>query len=267
VTIAIGFRAEEAIVLAADRQVTSSAGLKYQEKKVFSFFGHGWSVSLTYAGYCDIFRSIHDKLRAELHSPPIVVPSFPSVCQLTERILAMMRKDHGVKMLPSLLLAISIGPEIRLYKAELAVVSPAGSWKCLGYGESPLTHYLVDLLMSSSRDRFDQFEAMLLAIYVVSQANQYIEGCDGGPDLLVVRSQGVVELLRKSPPLRVLRLLASLSHEVAEMWGGICELAKSDQEFMADMEKLTKRLAKIKRQLRSIPPNTWANDQIMRRNS
>ena len=200
VTIAIGFASEDAIVLAADRQITSSMGTKYQEKKIFSFFGHGWSVSVTYAGYCDLFANIHEKLKSALHPQVIGTASFESVCRAIQRIVSTARKDHGLRMMPDLLIAISIGLEIRLYKAQQAVVSPAGSWKCLGFGESPLTHYLVDLLMSSSRDRFDRHEAILLAIYVVSQANQYIEGCNGGPDLAVIQSKGIVEILPKSPP-------------------------------------------------------------------
>jgi len=253
VTIAIGFCAEEAIVLAADRLITSSFGTKYKRKKVFPFFGHDWCIGLTYAGYCDVFDSVKEKLEDQLPSCVAPSPSFRSICALVEGLLVTVRKDHGIKMVPQFLLAISLGPEIRLYKSESAIVSPGGSWKCFGFGESPLTHYLVELLMSSSRDRFDKYEAMLLASYVVAQANRYVDKCEGGPDLLVVRPHGVVEVLRRAPPVRLLRSLASLNREIAETWGAMCELAKDDQQFLTDMQDISSRLAKVRRELTAIP--------------
>jgi hypothetical protein len=152
-----------------------------------------------------------------------------------------------------MLLAISIGPETRLYKSELAAVSPAGSWKVLGMGESPLTHYLVNTLRESSRDRLDQYEALLLAAYVVIQANKYTQGCSGGPDILIVQKHGVTERLRHEPPLNLQRSLASLTKEIAEMWGELCELSNDTEGFLKGMSRLSKRLAKVREQLRSIP--------------
>lgn len=253
VTIAIGFCAEDGIVLAADREITSSLGTKYQQKKVFSILAHRWAIGISYAGYCDIFDCVHEKIKTELEPLTQQSPTFEILTGLIKDILGEEKKEHRNKMILSTLLAISIGPQVRLYKSEAATVSPAGGWKVLGMGDTPLTHYLVNTLMESSRDRFDQYEALLLAAYVVIQANKYTQGCNGGPDILIVQKHGTTERLRQEPPLSLQRSLASLTQEIAEMWGEMCEVGNNTETFLKGMSGLSKRLAKVREQLRSIP--------------
>ena len=254
VTISIGFCAEEAIVLAADREITSSLGTKYQRKKVFPHYAPDFALGISYAGYCDVFDDIHEKIKTEIDNRFWQhAATFQSTTELIEKILRDARKKYGIKKLPSLLLAISIGPEARLYKSEEAGVSPAGSWKVFGYGDSPLTHYLVETLTKSSRDIFDQHVAMLLASYVVIQAGEYTFGCHGGPDILLIQKHGVIEQLREAPPESLKRSLNSLTQEIAEMWGELCELTNNREVFLSRMVRLSKRLDKIRERLRAIP--------------
>jgi 20S proteasome alpha/beta subunit len=252
-TISIGFCAEDGIVLGADREVTSSFNSKYERKKVFSYLAHGWAMGITYAGYCDVFEIAHEKVKALFHSIRKQSPTFETLMGLVEDVLRDIKKERRSEMKLSMLLAPSIGSEIRLYASEDAEISPAGSWKVLGYGDTPLTHFLVATLRDSSRDRFDSYEALLLAAYVVVQANKYTQYCSGGPDLLIVKKHGITERLRGEPPVELQNSLNSLTREVAEMWGEICELGNDTPQFLENMDNLSGRLAKLREDLRFVP--------------
>ena len=59
----------------------------------------------------------------------------------------------------------------------------------IGSGDSSAIRHLSDFL---PRDNYTVDEASVLASYLVSVANRYIDGCSGGPDICVLNMQGQI---------------------------------------------------------------------------
>src|SRR5690348_3921471 len=69
-TIGVGFRCMDGVVLCSDRQITSSAGHKYEERKILSHWTPEYRIVLSYAGFPDaarmMFRKLTDEARERL---------------------------------------------------------------------------------------------------------------------------------------------------------------------------------------------------------
>jgi hypothetical protein len=194
VTIALGFLCPDGIVLCSDRQMTdSAAGLKYQKCKlawITGLFAPGIQLSLVsaYAGDPEAVKimrtEIRERLGAEIAKSRLVGFQAPKARKALEKIFNNKHAKH---------LQMLIG--IRFQSGEMCLFKTLGKkvvearTEHIGSGDSSALRYLVDLLLPPFIPSIHQ--AQILGAYLVSVANEYVDGCSGGPDFYTIAANGV----------------------------------------------------------------------------
>lgn len=237
-TIALGFLCPDGIVLCSDRQMTDSgAGLKYQKHKLSSmsgmFAGVHFSLASAYAGdpeAAKVMRTeIRERLGGEIAKSKLVGFQAPKARKALEKIFNN-RHTKNLQML--------IG--IRFQSGELCLFKTSGKrvvearTEYIGVGDSSALRYLADFLLPQFIPSIHQ--AQVLGAYLVSVANEYVDGCSGGPDFHTIAGNGITGLF-----------LAEGDHDLAEM----IKIAKRDFPTIARRVKIDR----FKRRSLSILPD------------
>jgi hypothetical protein len=193
VTIALGFLCPDGIVLCSDRQITdSNAGLKYPKRKLSwmtaARAGIQFDLASAYAGdpeSAKIIRTeIAERFDMEIAKSKQIGPYAPSARKVLERIFNSKHTKH---------LQMLIG--IRFHSGELCLFRTSGKkvfearTEYIGGGDSSALRYLAVFLLPPFIESI--FQAQVLGSYLVSVANQYVDGCSGGPDIYTITKDGV----------------------------------------------------------------------------
>ena len=180
-TIALGFhlRRDDAIVLGADRQITMAASHKYQEDKTTIIWGEGWRVAFVYAGIPDQMNALRDRVSELLEGQ---IPTRKDVKTILEGSLSELQQKHRKDFLLQTLCAVSVPDGLALLKSDGKLVVQTQS-EYLGVGDSSLIRYL-DSMFHPSFLTIPQ--AIACVTYIIGQANAYIDGCFGGPDIVLL---------------------------------------------------------------------------------
>ena len=190
-TIAIGFRCPEGIVLCTDRQITDyGSNYKYSEQKIYPIVGRNWCVACAYAGYRNIMKAVQTKFERRLNSE--TNPNLDFIENCLTGILAEVKKVNRKQVESQQMFCAMSAPEgerLLQFQADLASEVSNGQWEVLGAGDSSLIRYLIDVT-GVRRARMSASQALLIGFYMVSKANTYIPGCKDGPDLAFVRRGG-----------------------------------------------------------------------------
>jgi len=194
VTIALGFLCPDGIVLCSDRQMTdSAAGLKYQKCKLSSltglFAGIHFSLASAYAGDPEAVKimrtEIRERLGEEIAKSSLVEFQAPKARKALEKIFNN-RHAKNLQML--------IG--IRFHSGEMCLFKTSGKkvvdarTEHIGSGDSSALRYLADFLLPSHISSVSQ--AQVLGAYLISVANEYVDGCSGGPDFRTIAANGMM---------------------------------------------------------------------------
>jgi 20S proteasome alpha/beta subunit len=188
VTIAIGFKCQDGVVLCTDRQITDSVGaMKYTEQKIYPIIGDTWCVVSAYAGYRDIMQAVQTEFQRRLSFEPNPTPDFVENCLLgvLKAVKRINRKDMEYQQM---LCAVSTpgGDRLLRFQSDLSTEVGDWQWEYLGIGNSSLIRFLADI-SGSKRTTITASQALMIGFYMVLQANKYIDGCGKGPDLAFVR--------------------------------------------------------------------------------
>jgi 20S proteasome alpha/beta subunit len=192
VTIALGFKCLDGIVLGADQQITKEGGLKYTEGKLRWFTPdgepYGWAVGLAYAGNPDQMKLFVENAAREIKTLK-PQPTVAAIRKAVEDVLRSMAEDND-EMNLELLLGISIQNEPdTLLVTKNKLVREAKEPQCLGVGDSSLLRYLAEMMCSL--DMSTQY-ALQIAIYMIQHAKKFVDNCGGGTDLYVVTNGTIV---------------------------------------------------------------------------
>jgi hypothetical protein len=195
VTIALGFLCPDGIVLCSDRQMTDSgAGLKYQKSKLSwmsGLFVPGIELEVVsaYAGdpeAAKIMRTeIRERLGSEIAKSKIVGFQAPAARKALERIF----NNKNAKCLQMLVGIRFSSSEMCLFKTSGKKVLDART-EYIGSGDCSALRYLADVLLPSFITSI--YQAQVLGSYLVSVANQYVDGCGGGPDIYTINRDGMM---------------------------------------------------------------------------
>jgi hypothetical protein len=194
VTIALGFLCPDGIVLCSDRQMTdSAAGLKYQKCKLSwmsGLFAPGISFTFAsaYAGDPEAVKimrtEIKERLGEEMAKSKLVGFQAPKARKALEKIFNNKHAKH---------LQMLIG--IRFHSGEMCLFKTSGKkvvdarTEYIGSGDSSALRYLADFLLPSYIPSISQ--AQVLGAYLISVANEYVDGCSGGPDFHTIAGNGM----------------------------------------------------------------------------
>ena len=189
VTIAVGFICQDGIAICADRQMTSEAGYKFEERKIFYSSQPWWTVVFAYAGDPDAARIMFGKVSRELQ-PEMEKSRIVSKTERARHALERIFKSRDSKNVKSL-----IG--IRYQSTGYCCMFRTSGSKVvfserahIGAGDSSALRYLCDFLLQPVLTSVN--EASVLGSYIVSVATRYVDGCGGGPDITTVDEKGYI---------------------------------------------------------------------------
>jgi len=244
-TVALGFRCEDGIVLCADTQITKEGALKYYQKKTFLVEGSDrWSVGFTYSGNPDVMDLVIEKMRERFLPDGIEVydekgerniylePTIGVVREIVEEVLIQVSKKHKKEMDSlEMLCAVSIaGKALEMFRTKRTLVAEA-QWECLGIGDSPLIRYLAEVF---NWPHMSTKQALLLAVYMVQQAKKYVDGCGGDTDAIIFDRKGSGEKITRERIKYFEQYLESTMVEASSLFAaGIkTELSATETELL-----------------------------------
>ena len=177
-TIVIGFRCVDGIVICADRQITAPGAFKYHEPKISTEDFETFTAIFAYAGFPELAHEVHDKICAELHS----IEPQDHIIETVRDVTAQILTSSLDRLFNSLDLQMLVGVNscsegTDLMKFGGKGVYVARDFEYLAYGDSSLVRFLGDKLYTKT---FTVKQGMDMAIYLVKKAEDYIDGC-GGP--------------------------------------------------------------------------------------
>jgi 20S proteasome alpha/beta subunit len=177
-TIVVGLKCQDGVVLCADQQITASGAFKFNECKIHTeSMGHT-SIVFAYSGLPSLDKEVREKMMRKLDETGI---SEDYVYQAADEVLTEMGRNYSDMPLQMLIGTTGNPAEVfnepTLLKFDGRGLHKADSYCLLGVGESALVRFFVEKLYYSW---MPIQEAVNLAVYLVSKAEQYIDGC-GGP--------------------------------------------------------------------------------------
>ncbi|GEM_PF-6668632 len=186
-TIAIGIESHDGIVLAADRQITSDAGLKYYQEKVghlpFDMRNGIFDYCYAYAGYPDAAKHVVSEIEERSRELDPARITFGVLKKCVQEVLEDAVRKYKKQMHLEMLIVISIwGQGCKFFRSKGKLLSPATE-ECLGVGDSSVVHFLFDNLLTT---RKTLNHTIPLSIYVIKQAKEYIDGCGGQTDIIYI---------------------------------------------------------------------------------
>ena len=194
VTIAIGFRCTDGVVLAADTEY-NVGNSKVHATKIFELQPRqDFRVVFTGAGDASYMKMAVEKIDQAM---PTGNQTILEIKDTIEKINAQIHKKHiypfpgkaAEKPFYQLLAAIwTKGQRTRLIKTSETSLSEVPEYECLGYGD--LANYLASVHYSST---ITTQEAMLLAVYSVSLSKKHVPSCSGNTNVAIVTNDGQID--------------------------------------------------------------------------
>lgn len=183
VTIVVGFRCSDGIVICADRQITSEGAFKYHEPKISVEEFDAFSAVFAYAGLPGLAQEVHAKVTQTLRQAAAEENIIETVRETTDAILSNMGRLYNELNLQMLIGVNSWAEGTDLLKFDGKAVHVARNFEYLAWGESSLIRFLSDKLYSTE---ITTKSGVDLGIYLVKKAEDYIDGCGGPIDVVVL---------------------------------------------------------------------------------
>jgi hypothetical protein len=171
--------------------MTAPGGYKYEADKIYktwrgeSLSNTPWKILATYAGSPGLMKEVHEKML--YHFARIQDVTCEIIRNTIDEILNEMGRVYVALDLELLIAYHVTGEMAELLKFDGKALHVVGEPEILGVGDSALIRYLMGALYYAN-STVDYGEN--LAIYLVSKANEHIDKCGGGPDVVVLTSDG-----------------------------------------------------------------------------
>ncbi len=185
-TIGVGFRCSNGLVVCADREITGGGGFKYEESKITTLEMENLSIVYTYAGDPDASKMMFDKAKEALWRE-LNGSEFDDLEGMSQQILERVFRDRQTKGLSTIWEILAFSQHFLIKTKETKVVKgfPAEQ---IGFGDSSVLRYVCDFLLPSGH--LNASEARILGGYIVSVASRYVQFCGGDTDTAVLFSTG-----------------------------------------------------------------------------
>lgn len=212
-TIAIGLRCQDGIVLCADREMANVDYTYYEPKIAAIPLSKGCVLLAQSAVDADDMKRVYEQLSSKVSNSAKSANDIREDLQTVLTTLIGSKKEIRHQALTALCPAsgfdgggaglghnqatlegnVDLGSERIVWKSVNNKISPMlQPWSVIGFGESALTHYLMATLLKHGA-AFSVVQAEIYALYVVRQAKKYIPGIGGsGPiDVVSLTTDGV----------------------------------------------------------------------------
>ena len=187
-TIGIGFTCQDSIVLCSDTQITYEGSHKRYEHKIFSSENSSWSATFSYAGDVGTAKTVWDNFLVAMEEKVM-----PITAEIIRRETIKVLSDLEVPDNFCLLCGIVIpSREMKLFQSRGKNVQSARS-AFIGIADTSVLSYMHNLLAQSSSGTYTVRQAELLGRYMVLQCKNWIDGCGGTTDVVILHSDGRIE--------------------------------------------------------------------------
>lgn len=250
VTIGIGFKCSNGIVLAADTQVTWEGSHKDYECKLYPHRQHEWTVVFTFSGSPSLMKSFDGKFgEAIAYLPPPY-----SVAKLRDAIETVLQLFDVLKDKPeqlSLLCAVCVpSAGFGLFKTEGHTIHEVPDYEYVGFGDSSVLRFLgplltdifVTVIPSIRQFGYIVRQAVIIATYLVLKAKTHVDGCGGDTDVWVMHPSGMWEPKNAGEIYRTEQMMLKIEHYIKRTAALFFDKRFSDEDFAVVLEQLTKLL-------------------------
>jgi 20S proteasome alpha/beta subunit len=183
-TLALGLKHREGILLATDTLVSSPGYYKFGQSKIRRLDTKSCTAFFALAGRVDTSNRALEIIEGYLNlseaSPAMVRTALDEAC------LELEDKYHNTESV-QMLAGIHIpGFPLEFRQILGAVASPAGSFACIGTGE-PLAHFLRSLYPGAKASKG---VAVRTAAYILFQAKRHVDGVGGQSQFVDLTTDG-----------------------------------------------------------------------------
>jgi hypothetical protein len=239
VSIGVGFKCLDGIVLCADNQITYPANHKYYERKIYSHtIGTlEGAVAFTFAGNPNLMKMFNGKFQAGLGLIPKPYTA-DKIHTLIETLLDQMDILDSDPDGLHLLCAIGTPSGMKLLKSDRKAIGDVTGFEYVGVGDSSVLRYLSPLLIRRPTLRIN--EAMNIGIYLVLQAKRYVDGCGGETDAISITDRAIVT--NTAGTYNVEQILLQMEHAIGQVANAFFDSDKTDEEVQQFIDRLAGKM-------------------------
>jgi hypothetical protein len=245
-TIGIGIKCSDGVVLCTDTQMTVSGSHKFYERKIFSIpliNRRGW-VSLSYSGDPDLMNMFQGKFSPIVRSD-IYNATVASILQTLEDVLNHMEAAIASSVAAGYGLYMLCGVTTEnetptLIKTSNQIVSVVDYYAYVGAGDSSLLRYLTTVLFPPPE--LSMRAANMLAVYLVTQAKAFVDGCGGDTDISTLLPGGRLHTRDQGIAYTYEQRLLAVQHALNTSIRSLCDEGRRKERFGADIEQFSKGL-------------------------
>ena len=182
-TIVLGFRCTDGVIICADQQITSPGAFKYHQTKISIERFKSFDAVFAYAGQPGLALEVHDKIVSALRTVAIDGPVSTIVRETADSVLSNMGRLYTELELQMLIGTTTRGQKAGLVRFDGKSVHAGPYFNYLGVGESSLIRFLAQKLYTKT---IDLQVGVNLGAYLIKKAEDYIDGCGGPIDVLAL---------------------------------------------------------------------------------
>ncbi len=246
-TIGIGFRCVDGIVLCSDTEISDDS-MKYTERKIHYRIIKGsagdCTIGLTYSGSPELMEMVWDKFLVTVECPSYN-PTPESIKDSLESIL----RDNKDVITPdkgglSILCGIAQkGGQFSLHRTQDNNIRPVPRFAFVGVGDSSLLRYLSPMLIGDCELNVNMAEK--LGTYMVAKAKVYVVGCGGEMNMITLKPDGYIHL-GDVIALAYERELEFLEHSFGKLIKAGLDTSLKESELDAEAGQFLYQLKKLR---------------------
>jgi hypothetical protein len=188
VTIGVGFRCTNGVLICSDRQITSAAGFKTETRKISRTTSWERWLLFSYAGEQDASLVMFNKVREGFMDEFTKARSRNEVDKARAALEKIFTSRHAKLLQTLIAIRLRESGSIYLFRtSDHKVVE--GQIEHIGGGDCSAVRYAADLLLN---EPLTINEAGIIGSYLVSIASRYVDGCGGEADIAAIHQDGFI---------------------------------------------------------------------------
>jgi 20S proteasome alpha/beta subunit len=191
-TIGIGFNCADGIVLCCDSQVTAPGNYKDRQNKLVTLRGNHRVICSCFAHLPNLAFAIYERLLQTLDS--VKQFSNQAVVDKISDVTLEFRETYPEEMAQQeFLYAVSAEDKRPRFVRVAGSIVDEPEWACIGIGDSALVRFLVSTLAFLPPAFTASERYLLVGMYAVAQAKEFLDGCGKETNVVIVRKGGRIE--------------------------------------------------------------------------
>lgn len=223
-TIAVGFPCIDGIVLCADTQMTCApSGMKYSDAKIHTIgcegTGNDWAVGIAYAGDEGMFKEFFGRVRQTLEGE-----AFPrgenkvNKHFIVDTIREALEQAHAQSPdvdseYVDVICGVSVNGKTSMHVGKRTLFYEEQAPAYIGTGNRSLSRFLASTLPLTGRPLFAK-NALVAGVYMVNQAKDFVYGCGGETQAILIKDSGLPDRWGSGEKLSVEEALAPIAEHM-----------------------------------------------------